>query len=71
MGARNASYHIQQDHESADLCSFIKSFGRYRFLVMPFVLSCAPEVFQMAIDNLFENFCDIHPYFDNIIIHNE
>lgn len=38
---------------------------------MPFGLSCAPEIFQIAIDNLFENFCDVHPYFNDIIIHSE
>ncbi|KAG8175794.1 hypothetical protein JTE90_013347 [Oedothorax gibbosus] len=41
------------------------------FWPMPFGLSCAPEVFQMAMDTLFENHADINPYFDDIIIHSE
>lgn len=71
VDAKNAFYHIQLDDESADLCTFITPFGRYRFLVMPFGLSCAPEVFQMAMDTLFENYPEINPYFDDIILHSE
>ncbi|KAG8178031.1 hypothetical protein JTE90_025086 [Oedothorax gibbosus] len=71
LDAKNAFYHIQLDDQSSDLCTFITPFGRYRFLVMPFGLSCAPEVFQMAMDTLFENHADINPYFDDIIIHSE
>ena len=71
IDAKSAFYHIQLDDESADLCTFITPFGRYRFLVMPFGLSCAPEIFQMSMDSLFENQTEINPYFDDIIIHSK
>lgn len=39
-------------------------FGRFRSLVMPFGLNCALEVYQMIMDNIFED-C---PYIDTLMI---
>ena len=64
-------YHIQLDDESSDLCTFITPFGRYRFPVIPFGLSCVPEIYQMAMDNLFEECPDISPYFDDIMLYSK
>lgn len=64
-------YHIQLDEESSDLCTFITPFGRYRFLVMPFGLSCAPEVYQMIMDSIFEDCPDIDPYFDDVMVYSK
>lgn len=69
LDAKSAFHQIQLDDQSADLCTFITPFGRYRFKVLPFGLSTAPEVFQMAMDKIFEDFPDINPYFDDVILH--
>ncbi|GFX36301.1 transposon Tf2-9 polyprotein [Trichonephila clavipes] len=40
---------------------------RNRFLVLPFGLNYAPEEFQMAMDEIYEDE-DINPYFDDIAL---
>lgn len=42
--------------------------GGYHFLVMPFVLNCAPEDFQRTMGELFETEEDINPYFDELLM---
>ncbi|GBN32147.1 Retrovirus-related Pol polyprotein from transposon 297 [Araneus ventricosus] len=59
------------DEESCDLCTFITPFGRFRFLVMPFGLKSAPEVYQKVMDNIFEDCPDIDPYFDDIMVYSK
>ncbi|GBN21125.1 Retrovirus-related Pol polyprotein from transposon 17.6 [Araneus ventricosus] len=71
LDAKNAFYHIQLDEESSDLCTFITPFGRFRFLVMPFGLKSAPEVYQKVMDNIFEDCPDIDPYFDDIMVYSK
>ncbi|KAG8171334.1 hypothetical protein JTE90_018046 [Oedothorax gibbosus] len=71
LDAKNAFYNTQLDDQSSDLCTLhhtIRSIGFWSCHLGP---SCAPEVFQMAMDTLFENHADINPYFDYIIIHSE
>ncbi|GFY16373.1 retrovirus-related Pol polyprotein from transposon opus [Trichonephila clavipes] len=43
------------------------AWGRYRFLVLPFGLNSAPEEFQKAMDEIYEDE-DINPYFDDIAL---
>ncbi|GBO03220.1 Retrovirus-related Pol polyprotein from transposon 297 [Araneus ventricosus] len=59
------------DKESSDLCTFITPFGRFRFLVMPFGLKSAPEVYQKVMDNIFEDCPDIDSYFDDIMVYSK
>lgn len=68
LDAAQAFHHMRLDDASSRLCTFTTPYGRYRFLVMPFGLSCAPEMFQQAMDQVFASEEDIHPYFDDILI---
>ncbi|GBO29672.1 Retrovirus-related Pol polyprotein from transposon 297 [Araneus ventricosus] len=62
---------LQLDKESSDLYTFITPFGRFRFLVMPFGLKSAPEVYQKVMDNIFEDCPDIYSYFDDIMVYSK
>ncbi|XP_064463440.1 uncharacterized protein K02A2.6-like [Ornithodoros turicata] len=68
MDASHAFHHLQLDEGSSRLCTFATPYGRYRFLVMPYGLNCAPEAFQQSVDQLFAELPDVHPYFDDILL---
>lgn len=68
MDMKEAFYHIELDDESADLCTFITPFGRYRFLRLPFGIITAPEVFQKMAMVVFEGINEVTVYFDDLII---
>ncbi|XP_050528790.1 uncharacterized protein K02A2.6-like [Daktulosphaira vitifoliae] len=68
MDMKEAFYHIELDDESADLCTFITPFGRYRFLRLPFGVITAPEVFQKMAMVAFEGIDEVTVYFDDLII---
>lgn len=68
LDASHAFHHMQLDDASSRLCTFTTPFGRFRFLVMPFGLSRAPEMFQQAMDQVFASEENINPYFDDILI---
>lgn len=65
---KSAYWHIPLDEDSSYLTTFITKYGRYRYCVMPFGLSCAAEAFQSTIDCIFSKHENINPYFDDIII---
>lgn len=60
-------YHIPLDEASSKLCTFITPFGKYRFIRLPFSLSCSPEVFQRVNKNIFKGL-QVGIYFDDCII---
>lgn len=67
LDATNGFYQIQLDKESLDLCTFATSFGRYKFLRMPYGICSAPEVFQERFKSIFvTEGSDV--YIDDIIV---
>lgn len=66
--AKNGFWQLPLDKESSYLTTFTTPWGRYRFLVLPFGLNNAPEEFQRAMDEIFENEDQINPYFDDIAL---
>lgn len=55
MDAASGFYQIQLTEESSWLTTFNTPFGRYKFERLPFGISSAPEVFQRAMSQVFEN----------------
>lgn len=55
MDAALGFYQIQLTEESSWLTTFNTPFGRYKFERLPFGISSAPEVFQRAMSQEFEN----------------
>ncbi|GFS95875.1 retrovirus-related Pol polyprotein from transposon 17.6 [Nephila pilipes] len=66
--AKNGFWQLPLDEESSYLTTFCTPWGRYRFLVLPFGLNSAPEEFQKAMDEIYEEDEDINPYFDDIAL---
>ncbi|KAL8611232.1 hypothetical protein ACOMHN_013663 [Nucella lapillus] len=58
LDAKNGFWQIQMDEESSRRTTTCIStpFGRYRFLRMPFGINTASEVFQEAMERLFEGY---------------
>ncbi|XP_064464578.1 uncharacterized protein K02A2.6-like [Ornithodoros turicata] len=68
LDAKSALWQLTLDEPSSRLCTFTTPRGRYRFLRVPFGLANAPELFQQAIDRVFEGQTIVKPYFDDILI---
>ncbi|GFQ82583.1 retrovirus-related Pol polyprotein from transposon opus [Trichonephila clavata] len=68
LDAKNGFWQLPLDEESSYLTTFCTPWGRYRFLVFPFGLNSAPEEFQKAMDEIYEEDEDINPYFDDIAL---
>lgn len=56
------------DEESSDLCTFNTPYGRYKYLRLPFCISCAPEVFHRVVKELFEGIEGVESYLDDILV---
>ncbi|GFY13726.1 reverse transcriptase domain-containing protein [Trichonephila clavipes] len=63
LDAKNGLGQLPLDLESLYVTTFCTPWGRYRFLVLPFGLNSAPEEFQKAMDEIYEEDEDIIPYY--------
>lgn len=54
--------------KSADICTFITPFGKYRYKRLSFGLPIAPEVFQRANTEMFGDIENVGIYIDDLII---
>jgi hypothetical protein len=52
MDATKGFWNVRLNWLSSRLCAFSTEFGRYRYLRLPFGLSCASDIFQAKIDEL-------------------
>ncbi|XP_064483004.1 uncharacterized protein K02A2.6-like [Ornithodoros turicata] len=68
LNAKHAFWQLALDEPSSYMRTFTTPWGRYRFLRVPFGLSVAPELFQQAIDSVFEHQQVVKPYFDDVLI---
>lgn len=68
LDAKHAFWQLTLDEPSSYMCTFTTPWGRYRFLRVPFGLSVAPELFQQAIDTVFEGLPIVKPYFDDVLV---
>ncbi|GFQ88291.1 retrovirus-related Pol polyprotein from transposon 17.6 [Trichonephila clavata] len=68
LDTKNGFWQLPLDEESSYLTTFCTPWGRYRFLVLPFCLNFAPEEFQKAMDEIYEEDEDINPYFDDFAL---
>lgn len=68
LDASNGFWQVELDEESSKLCTFNSPFGRYRYLRMPFGISCAPEIFHKAIEHIFEDLDVTFNFQDDIIV---
>lgn len=68
LDANSGFHQIPLDEDTSKICTFSTPFGRYRFLRLPFGIASAPEVFQKAMTEVFENLPGTRVYVDDILI---
>ena len=69
MDCKSGYWQIKMEEESISLTAFSAPQGHYEWLVMPFGLKNAPQIFQRRMDNIFRelNHCCL-VYIDDILI---
>ena len=69
MDCKSGYWQIKMEEESIPLTTFSAPQGHYEWLVMPFGLKNAPQIFQRRMDNIFRelNHCCL-VYIDDILI---
>ena len=68
LDAKNGFLQIKLDDESSVLTTFNTPIGRYKWLRLPFGLSCSPEIYQRIMDEMLENIEGAFAIQDEILI---
>ena len=71
LDASSGYWQVSLDMESANLCTFNTPFGRYKFNRLPFGLSCAQDVFQRIMSEMFEDIEGVEVVVDDVLIWGE
>ena len=71
IDASSAFWHLRLDEESSYLTTFNTPFGRYRFLVMPYGIKSASEIFHRELSRLFEREEGVVNIHDDIIVYSK
>jgi hypothetical protein len=61
-------YHLTLDLATREICSLIFPWGRYRYKRLPMGASCAPDVFQEKMNNLFNELEYVKVYIDDLLV---
>ncbi len=59
-------YKFELGGESQDLCTIITPLGKYKYLRLPMVLKCSPDIAQAAIENVLSDIEDVNVYIDDV-----
>ena len=68
---RDGFLHIPLDEESSWMTTMYTSYGRYRWLRLPFGIASAPEEFQMRLTTALEGLEGIICIADDILVYGE
>lgn len=68
LDAKSGFLQIVLDEASSYLTTFNTPVGRYRWLRLPFGISCAPEVYQRIMDTMLEGIKGAYAIIDDILI---
>ncbi|XP_058828586.1 uncharacterized protein K02A2.6-like [Topomyia yanbarensis] len=68
LDAKNGFWHLELDECSSDLTAFWTPMGVYRWKRMPFGISCAPEVFQKAQQQIFAGLRGVRCLADDAVV---
>ena len=61
-------YHIVLSEESADMCTIITEFGKYRYKRLPMGVACSPDIFQAKIYDLLGDIEGTKAYIDDVLV---
>nr|XP_012565415.1 uncharacterized protein K02A2.6-like [Hydra vulgaris] len=64
----NCYWHKKLDEPSSELCTFNTPYGRYKFNLMPFAISCASDAAQEMIELNFGDIPNVLAIHDDLII---
>ena len=68
LDASSGYWQLPVDEESSKLLTFNTPWGQYRFTILPFGISSAPELYQREMDRLFANL-PVEIIVDDFLIH--
>ena len=68
LDARSGYWNIKLDNKSSYYTTFATPFGRYRFLRLPFGLSCSSDMFQKKIDETYGDMPQVTGIADDLVI---
>ena len=61
-------YTIKLDRKAQEVCTIITPVGKYAYLRLPMGINCAPDIFQLKMDNLMSGLEYIRTYLDDLLI---
>ena len=61
-------YTIPLDEESQKICTTVTPWGKYAYLQMPMGIACAPDMFQLIMNDMFGDLDYVLFYIDDILI---
>ena len=61
-------YHNVLSEKSADMCTIVTEFGKFRYKRLPMGVSCSPDIFQAKIYELLGNIEGVKVYIDDILV---
>ena len=68
LDARCGYWNVKLDEESSYYTTFNTPFGRFRFLRLPFGVSCAQDIFQKKVDETFGDMPGVAGIADDVVI---
>ena len=69
LDANSGFWQIPLAQESRPLTTFITPFGRYQFNVLPFGITCAPELFQKRMNALLKDLDGVLCLMDDVLVY--
>ena len=68
MDAKSSFWQVKLSESSSYYTTFKTPFGRFRWLRMPFGISCAPEVWQRKMNETIEGLCGVEVIADDFLV---
>ena len=61
-------YHIRLSDKSADMCTIVPEFGKFRYKRLPMGVAGSPDIFQAKIYELMGDLKGVKAYIDDLLV---